>query len=96
MKLLHSRKLLLSLQCVNIDLCESCVSRKKKRVSFLKNGKEKKNEKLELAHTNVWGLAQVSSLGDSLYYVTSIDDATRKVWIYFLGHKSNIFETFKK
>ena len=53
--------------------------RKQKRVSFVKTGKEKKKEKLELVHTDVWGLAQVSSLGGSHYYVTFINDATRKV-----------------
>ena len=68
----------------------------KKRVSFLKDGKQTKDEKLELVHTDVWGPAQVSSLGGSLYYVTFIDDATRKVWIYFLRKKSDVFETFKK
>jgi len=30
-----------------------------RRVKFLRVGKEKKSEKLELVHTNVWGLAQV-------------------------------------
>ena len=48
-------------------------------MSFLKSEKEKKDERLELVHTNVWGPAQVSSLGGSQYYVTFIDDATRKV-----------------
>jgi hypothetical protein len=41
-----------------------------------------KNERLDLVHTDVWGLAQVSSLGGSNYYVTFIDDATRKTWVY--------------
>ena len=41
-KLLHSKKFLLGLKCVNMDLCESCVYGKQKRVSFVKNGKEKK------------------------------------------------------
>ena len=62
----------------------------------MKSGKDKKNEKLELVHTNVWGLAQVSSIGGSHYYVTFIDDATRKVWVYFLRHKFDVFQTFKK
>ena len=47
-------------------------------------------------HTDVWGPAQVSSLGDSHHYVTFIDDATREVWVYFLRHKYNVFQTFKK
>eukprot|EP00253_Pinus_taeda_P025456 PITA_25456 len=68
----------------------------KKRVTFLRVGKEKKNEKLELVHTDVWGPAQVSSLGGSRYYVTFIDDATIKTWIYCIKNKSDVFDTFKK
>ena len=69
---------------------------KQKRVGFVKSGKEKKNEKSELVHTYVWGPSQVSSLGCSQYYVTFIDDATRKVWVYFLIQKFDVFQTFKK
>lgn len=57
MKVLHSKKVLQGLKCVNMDFCESCVYGKQKRVSFVKSGKEKKNEKLELVHTDVWGPA---------------------------------------
>ena len=67
-----------------------------KRVNFVKIGKEKKSEKLELVHTYVWGLTQVSSLGGSHYYVAFIDDTTRKVCVYFLRHKFDVFQTFKK
>ena len=79
-----------------MDFYEICVYGKQKRVSFVKTGKENKKEKLELVHTDVWGSAQVSSLGGSHYYVTFIDDATRKVWVYFPRHKSDVFQTFKK
>jgi transposase InsO family protein len=47
-------------------------------------------------HTYVWGPAQVSSLGGSCYYVTFIDDATRKTWVYCIRQKSDVFDTFKK
>ena len=82
------------MKCVNMDLYESCVYGKQKRVSFVKSGKENKKEKLELVHTDVWGPAQVSSLRGSHYYVTFIDDTTRKAWVYFLRHKSDVFQTF--
>ncbi|KAL0431218.1 UNVERIFIED_CONTAM: Retrovirus-related Pol polyprotein from transposon TNT 1-94 [Sesamum radiatum] len=36
-----------------------------------------------------------SSLGGSLYYVTSTDDFSRKVWVYFLKQKSKVFAKFK-
>ena len=67
----------------------------KKKVSFVKSGKEKKNEKLEFVHIDVRGLAYLSSLGGSHYYVTFIDDVTRKVWVYFLKQKFDVFQTFK-
>lgn len=43
MKLLHSKKFLLSLKCFNMDFYEICVYGKKKRVGFVKIGKENKN-----------------------------------------------------
>ena len=96
MKILHSRNLLPGLKNVDLDFCENCIYGKQKRVRFLRVGKEKKSEKLELVHTDVWGPAQVSSLGGSRYYVTFIDDATRKTWIYCIKNKSDVFDTFKK
>jgi hypothetical protein len=96
MQILHKRNLLLDLKQVDLNFCEHCVYGKHKRVRFFKVGKEKKSEKLELVHTNVWGSAQVSSLGGSRYYVTFIDDATRKTWVYCIQRKSNVFDTFKK
>ena len=51
---------------------------KQKRLIFLRVGKHKKSENLELVHTYVWGTTQVQSLGGSCYYVTYIDDTTRK------------------
>jgi hypothetical protein len=78
MQILHKRNLLPDIKQIDLDFCEQCVYGKHKRVRFLRVGKVKKNENLDLVHTYVWGLAQVSSLGGSHYYVTFIDDATRK------------------
>lgn len=38
----------------------------------------------------------MTSLGSSQYFVTFIDDATRKLWVCFLKHKSDVFDLFKK
>ncbi|KAE8728571.1 hypothetical protein F3Y22_tig00004205pilonHSYRG00041 [Hibiscus syriacus] len=67
-----------------------------KESQFAKIGKTPKAERLELVHTDVWGPSPVPSLAGSLYYVTFIDDSTRKVWVYFLKKKSEVFDTFKK
>ncbi|KAL0294146.1 UNVERIFIED_CONTAM: Retrovirus-related Pol polyprotein from transposon TNT 1-94 [Sesamum calycinum] len=41
------------------------------------------------------GPAREQSLGGSLYYVTFIDDFSRKVWVYFLKQKFEVFAKFK-
>jgi transposase InsO family protein len=35
------------------------------------------------------------SLSDKRYFLTFIDDASRKVWVYFLTDKSEVFQKFK-
>ena len=47
-------------------------------------------------HIYVWVQAQVQSLCGSCYYVTFIDDATRKTWVYCIRQKSDVFDNFKK
>ena len=95
MQILHSRKLLLDLKQVSLEFCENCVYGKQKRVIFLSVGKQKKSKKLDLVDTDVWGPAPVQYLGGSHYYVTFIDDATRKIWVYCIRQKYDVFDTFK-
>lgn len=95
MKELLSRGKLSELKTVDLSICESCIMGKQKKVSFLKGGRTLKTRKLDLVHTDVWGPSPAASLGGSRYYVTFIDDHSRKVWIYFLKHKSDVFHVFK-
>jgi hypothetical protein len=81
-QMLHRINLFPDIKQIDLDFCEHYVYGKHKRVIFLKVGKVKKNEKLDLVHKDVWGPTQVSSLCVSHYYVTFIDDATRKTWVY--------------
>ncbi|KAI3767934.1 hypothetical protein L2E82_18363 [Cichorium intybus] len=96
MKMLVSKGRIPELKTVKVDFCEPCVLGKQKKVTFKKIGHQPKSEKLELVHSDVYGPTSVSSVGGSRYYVTFIDDCTRKVWVYFLKHKSEVFSTFKK
>jgi len=58
--------------------------------------KTPKAGRLKLVHTNIWGKALVPFLRGSLYFVTFIDDSNRNVRIYFLKHKSDVFNVFKR
>jgi hypothetical protein len=94
MQILHKINLLPDLKQIDLDFCEHCVYGKHKRVIFLRVKKEKKSERLELVHTDVWGLTHISSLGGSHYYVTFINDATRKTWVYCIRQKNVFFLYF--
>ncbi|KAE8695859.1 U-box domain-containing protein 31 [Hibiscus syriacus] len=96
MKTLLSKGKVPDLKNVDVGLCEDCIFGKQKKVSFTKIGKTPKVERLELVHTDVSGPSPVPSLAGSLYYVTFIYDSTRKVWVYFLKKKSEVFDTFRK
>jgi hypothetical protein len=96
MQILQKRNLLPYLKQIDLDFYEHCVYGKHKRFVFLRVRKENKCERLEFVHTHVWEPTQVSSLGGSHYYVTFIDDATRKTWVYCIRQKSDVFDTFRK
>lgn len=96
LKVLLSKVKLSGIKSMDIGLCEDYIFGKQKRVSFSKANKTPKTRRLELVHTDVCGPAPVASLGGSSYYVTFIDDSTRKVWVYFWENKSDVYDVFKR
>ena len=51
---------------------------------------------LDFVHYDIQGLSKFVSKGGSLYYMSFIDDYSRKVWVYFLMNKYDAFAKFKK
>lgn len=49
----------------------------------------------DYVHTDIWGPMSVASRGGHVYFVTIIDKYSRKVWVYFMRHKSEMFDKFK-
>ena len=49
---------------------------------------------LEIVQSNLCGLMQTPSLASSYCVLRFIDDYTRKIWVYFLKQKSEVFEQF--
>ncbi|GKA91668.1 retrovirus-related pol polyprotein from transposon TNT 1-94 [Tanacetum coccineum] len=96
MKILALKGRIPNLQKAVIGFCKPCVLGKQKKVSFVKSRNIRKLQRLEIVHTDVYGLVSVASIDGSRYYVTFIDDFSRKVWVYFLKIKSKVFNTFKK
>jgi transposase InsO family protein len=80
---------------LEVDFCEHFIYGKQIQVRF-QFGATRANRILELVQSNVFGPVTVPSLGGSLYYVSFINDFSRKTWIYFLRKKQNILKRFKE
>ena len=51
---------------------------------------------LDYIHLDLWGPSQVVSHGGRRHMLTFIDDYSRKVWVYILKHKNDVFGKFKQ
>ncbi|KAL4295260.1 hypothetical protein GQ457_12G032180 [Hibiscus cannabinus] len=51
---------------------------------------------LEIVHTDIAGPFDIPSLGGNRYYLTFIDDYSRKCWVYVLKEKSEALAKFKE
>ena len=52
---------------------------------------------MEYIHSDLWGAPSTpDSLGGCKYFISFIDDYSRKVWIYFLKSKDEAFSKFKE
>ncbi|MCO5604181.1 hypothetical protein L7F22_058342 [Adiantum nelumboides] len=77
------------------NLCPSCQLGKQQRRRFNKST-YRTRQPLELIHSDVWGPSQTTSMGGAHYILTFVDDMSRKVWVYFLKNKSEVFSYFKQ
>ena len=68
---------------------------KQTRVRF--DTAEHKNQgMLDYIHFDVCKPLEVISLGGFKYFMTIVDDYSRRVWVYYLMEKSKVSEKFKE
>ena len=92
---LVKRELIDGCNLSKFEFCEHCIFGKHKRVKFNASVHTTKGI-LDYVHADVWGPSRKTSIGGANYMLTIIDDYSRKVWPYFLKHKSDVFDAFKK
>lgn len=92
---LHKQGLLGDKPLNQLDFCEDSVKGKSTRVKFNK-GVHRSTAPLEYVHSDLWGPSRVPSNGGAKYFMTVIDDYSRRVWIYTLKNKSEALDRFKK
>jgi transposase InsO family protein len=76
-------------------ICNGCTQGKNIKNPFLKRD-NKAEGVLELIHSDVCGPMPSSSISGYVYYVSFIDDYSRKTWIYFLNSKDEVFNKLKE
>lgn len=72
-------------------VCKGCALNKNVKKPFT-SGDTRHKEILDLIHSDVCGPMSEKSLGGHHYYVTFLDDQSRKTWIYLLKSKYEVFE----
>jgi len=74
-------------------VCEACQLGKQAKHPFPIQTTHVCSKPLEMIHSYVW-TTKTESIGRCKYYVSFIDDHTRKVWVYFMKHKGEMFQHF--
>ncbi|KAH9696760.1 calcium-binding EF-hand family protein [Citrus sinensis] len=95
LKELQKQGVLGTSQISELDFCEDCVLGKATRNSFGKSVHSTKGI-LEYIHSDLWGLTQTISLGGNTYFLSLIDNYSRRVWAYVVKHKDQVFGKFRE
>jgi len=77
------------------DVCRGCVLRKFAKVAFPRSD-NRASGVLQLIHSDICGPLSTRSLRGYEYFITFINDYSRKYWIYFLKTKDKVFSRFPR
>ena len=76
-------------------LCEDCILGKQHRSSFPRANMWRASHPLQLIHSDLCGPINPISNSHKRYVLTFIDDFSRKLWVFFLAEKSDVFKMFQ-
>ena len=94
MEILSRSGYLLGFSFHDFEFCEHCLYGKQTQQPH-KHRSTRRDTKLALVHSDLCGPMPNLSLGGASYFMTFIDDYSRKVWVYFLKHKDEALSVFK-
>ena len=83
------------IQAKHDGVCKGCAKGKNTKKTF-SSSESKAKGILEIIHFDVCGPMSSGSLSVYVYYVSFIDDFSRKTWIYFMNNKDEVFRNFKE
>ena len=76
-------------------ICHSCQLGKHARTKMPKLATHRSTKILKLVYSDVCGPFKVNSIGGARYFVTFIDDYSRKTWVNFISQKSQVLDKFR-
>src|SRR5262249_5342997 len=88
------KKSLPKLKDISLQPYSDCLVRKQHKVEFKSKPASQKANVLHLVHSNICGPIKEKTLGGSLYFITFIDNCSRKVWVYTLKTKNQALFIF--
>ncbi|KAJ4721123.1 Retrovirus-related Pol polyprotein from transposon TNT 1-94 [Melia azedarach] len=93
---LAKKNLLSGMKNESLNKCIHCLAGKQTRATFKTSPPSRKSGILELVHSDVCGPMKTKTLGGAFYFVTFIDDHSRKLWVYTLKTKDQVLDVFKQ
>ena len=75
--------------------CEICRLNKQRRVSFKSVGGIRSKAPLELLHMDTWGPCKDKGRNGETYFLSIVDDYSRRVSIYPIRDKTEVFRVFR-
>ncbi|GBM87069.1 Retrovirus-related Pol polyprotein from transposon TNT 1-94 [Araneus ventricosus] len=76
--------------------CDVCKTSTLTRISMKTNYAITTKALLARVYMDIWGPAPTKSLGGNLYFISIIDDFSRKMYVYIIKSNSEVLECFKK
>ena len=96
LQIIARKDILTKIKSKALEPCLDCLSRKQHGVAFHKNVPPTTRKHIfDLVHSDICSMIE-KSLGGALYFVTFIDDHSRKVWVSLLKTKDQVLEAFKE
>lgn len=91
---LSKQNLLYGDKVEKLEFCEPCVFSKSCRVKFNK-GKKRTHKSIDYIHVDLWGPTRNSSYSGARYFISVVDDYSRKLWVFIQKSKDETFKKFK-
>jgi transposase InsO family protein len=95
MHILAEKEFLPDIKGIHLERCVDCLAGKQNRTTFHSRPPMRREHALELVHTDVCYVDAPSHRGGQ-YFVTFIDDFSRKVWAFVLTSKDQVLSVFKE